>query len=145
MPLMSVRDIDFAALGDLRGRYGAMYPRGRIVFREGDTGTELFVVLQGAVDMTTRDAWSGEPRLVRTLVPGEFFGEMSCFCDRPRAATAVVREDAVLLCLNQVAITELLARSPRFARGVIQTLCDRIQADTHDVARARTLLSDPDR
>ena len=142
---MAVRDIDFAALRDLRGRYGANYPRGRVLFHEGDTSTDFYVVLQGAVDMATRDSWSGEPRLVRTVTPGEFFGEMSCFCERPRAATAIVREDAVLLCLGQAAINDLLARSPRFARGVIQTLCDRIQADTEDVARARTYLSDPGR
>ena len=140
---MAVRDLDFAALRDLRGRFGAAYPRGRVLFHEGDTSTDFYVVLQGSVDMAIRDPWSREPRLVRTVQAGEFFGEMSCFCDRPRAATAVIREDAVLLCLSQTAINELLARSPRFARGVIQTLCDRILADTDDLARARTKLSHP--
>lgn len=142
---MAIRDIDFAALRDLRGRFGAAYPRGRVLFHEGDTSTDFYVVLQGSVDMTVRDTWSGEIRLVRTVRVGEFFGEMSCFCERPRAATAVVRDDAVLLCLSQAAINDLLGRSPRFARGVIQTLCDRIQADTADVARARTQLGDPGR
>ena len=34
---MPVRDIDFAALRDLRGRFGAAYPRGRVLFHAGDT------------------------------------------------------------------------------------------------------------
>lgn len=47
-----------------------------------------------------------------------------------RAATTVVRDDAVILTLNQAAINDLLSRSPKFARDVIQTLCDRIRSDT---------------
>lgn len=137
---MPVRDIDFQALRDLRGHHGAEYPRGRVLFHEGDTSTEMYVVLQGAVDMVVHSAWKPTTRVVRTVGTGEFFGEMSCFCGRPRAATAVVREDAVLLRLSQVALNDLLARSPRFAKGVIQTLCDRVMADTEIVARARVLL-----
>jgi CRP-like cAMP-binding protein len=137
---MPIRDIDFAALRNLRDRFGAAYTRGRVLFHEGDTSTEFYVVLQGSVDMATRDPATGEPRLIRTVRQGEFFGEMSCFCVRPRAATAVVREDAVLLSVSQAAMNDLLARSPRFAKGVIQTLCDRIVADTEAITLARAQL-----
>src|SRR5438270_136700 len=86
---------------------GVTLARGR--FHEGDTSTEFYVVLQGSVDMATRDAATGQPRLIRTVRQGEFFGEMSCFCERPRAATAVVREEAVLLSMSQAAMNDLLA------------------------------------
>jgi CRP-like cAMP-binding protein len=142
---MAVRDLDFAALRDLRGRYGAIFPRGRVVFHEGETTTDFYVVLQGSVDLVSRDPVTGAGRVIRTVSSGEFFGEMSCFCERARSATAVARDEAVLLCLGQAAINDLLARSPRFARGVIQTLCDRILADTDDVARARQQLGDAPR
>lgn len=126
---MTVRDIDFEALRDLRGRFGAAYPRGRVLFHEGETSTDFYVVLKGAVELASRDPATGQLRPLRAVRPGEFFGEMACFCDRPRAASAIVSEDAVVLRLSQVAINDLLARSPRFARGVIQTLCDRLLAD----------------
>jgi CRP-like cAMP-binding protein len=139
---MPVRDIDFQALRDLRGHYGAEYPRGRVVFQAGETSTEMYVVLQGTVDMVVQGPWKPTTCVVRSVGPGEFFGEMACFRGRPRAAHAVVREDAVLLRLSQVAINELLARSPRFAKGVIQTLCDRLEADTDVVGRANAVLSE---
>ena len=132
-----VRDIDFAALRELRDRFGAQYPRGQILFRAGEESTDFYVVLQGAVDIVTRSP-GGKGRVIRTVRVGEFFGEAECFCDPPRAATTVVREDAVVLRLNQSAINDLMTRSPKFARGVIQTLCDRIRADTEQVVEARS-------
>src|SRR4051812_16430697 len=98
---MPIRDIDFPALRNLRDQFGAAYPRGRVLFHAGDTSTDFYVVLQGVVDMVVRDSTTGDPMVVRSVHAGEFFGEMSCFCDRPRAATAVVRDDAVFLCMGQ--------------------------------------------
>jgi CRP/FNR family cyclic AMP-dependent transcriptional regulator len=132
-----MRDIDFAALRALRDRFGAHYPRGKILFRAGELNTDFYVVLQGSVDIVTRSP-DGTGRVIRTVGVGEFFGEAECFCDQPRAATTVVREDAVILTLNQAAINDLLSRSPKFARGVIQTLCDRIRSDTEQVVEARS-------
>ena len=50
----------------------------------------------------------------------------------------ILAEDSVLLSFDQSAILELLQHSPRFARGMIQVLCDRIADDTAAVAEART-------
>lgn len=142
---MPVRDIDYAALGDLRRRDGAADPRGRVVAPEGDTRAALDVVLQGRVDMAARDRDGGEPRLVRIVAPGEFIGDTSGVRERPCAATAVVHEAAVLLCSSQAAIAGLRARCPWLARGVIQASCDNIQADAADVERGGTQPSDAGR
>ena len=45
-----IRDLDFESLGSLRTRFGAAYPRGRVIFRQGESSTELFVVLRNPYD-----------------------------------------------------------------------------------------------
>jgi hypothetical protein len=60
---------------------------------------------------------------------------MSCFSGLPRSATAIAAEDSVLLFFNQDTAIQLLRASPRFALGVIQTLCDRIRGSNERIAR----------
>ena len=129
------RDIDFTMLRQLRSRFGAIYPRGRVVFHQNETSSTFFVVLQGSVEMHAADPLTGESMVVRRVGPGEFFGEMACFCERPRAATAITSEESVLLSFSRADVLEMLRTSPKFALGVIQTLCDRMLADGAMIAR----------
>jgi CRP-like cAMP-binding protein len=121
------RNIDFEALRALRDRHGATFPRGRMICREGDTTSQFYVVLQGSVDVSQRDRLTGQRRVLDTIPPGGFFGEMSCFGGSPRSATCVAAEDAVVLSFTQETAIQLLHASPQFALGVIQTLCDRLR------------------
>src|SRR4051812_46571866 len=67
-------------------RFGKAFPPGTILFKEGDTGKEMYVIQSGKVRIskTVRDV---EKTLVE-LPAGEFFGEMSILNDKPRSATA---------------------------------------------------------
>ena len=71
------------------------FSKGSEIFKEGDTGKEMYVVQSGKVRISkvVRDV---EKTLV-DLGAGEFFGEMAILNDRPRSATATVTEDAELL------------------------------------------------
>ena len=129
------RDIDFAALRRLRGRYGVAYPPGVVVFHEGEASTDMYVVVQGKIGLSAVDPQTRKYRTVRVVGPGEFFGEMACFMDQPRTATAVAIEQSVLLAISRSAALELMGSSPRFALGVIQTLCDRILTDGELIAQ----------
>ena len=132
---MTARDIDVHALAEMNSSYGVKYPRGRVIFREGDTSNDMYVVLDGSVGLTVRDPDSGEARLVRLVTRGEFFGEISCFLGRSRSATAIAAEDAVLLTFSRDAAIQMLRTRPRFAVGVIQTLCDRIVRDGETIVK----------
>jgi CRP-like cAMP-binding protein len=126
-PAASIRNIDFEALRALRDRHGAVYPKGRVIFRHGDTSPEFYVVLQGSVELSLTDKESGVKQVLHVAPPGDFFGEMSCFGGDPRSATAIANEDnTVLLQFNQETAIQLLRASPRFTLGVIQRLCDRV-------------------
>jgi CRP-like cAMP-binding protein len=128
------RNIDVEALRGLRDRHGAAFPRGRVICREGDTTSQFYVVLQGAVEVWQRDRATGQKRVLFTIPAGGFFGEMSCFSGLPRSATCVAAEDSVLLFFNQETAVQLLGASPRFALGVIQTLCDRLRGANERIA-----------
>ena len=60
-----------------------------MLFREGETGKEMFVLQSGkvAITKTVRDT----EKILAMLGPGEFFGEMAIISNRPRNATATVR------------------------------------------------------
>lgn len=138
-----LRNIDFEALRSLRDRHGAAFPRGRVLFREGDTSAEFYVVLQGAVEVFVKDPQTGQQHPLFKYGPGGFFGEMSCFSGLPRSATAICAEDSVLLFFNQDTAIQLMRTSPRFALGVIQTLCDRVRAANERIVRLSAVVGDP--
>jgi NADH dehydrogenase len=71
-------------LGGGRGATQAHYEPGETVFDEGDTGDSLYMILSGQVEVIKR--FAGEPQVVRTLGPGEYFGEMALLGRHPRSA-----------------------------------------------------------
>lgn len=59
---------------------------GAVVFREGDSGRELFVLLDGEMEVLKHSKRKLEAR-VAVLGPGDWFGEMSILDVMPRSAT----------------------------------------------------------
>ena len=60
---------------------------GDVIFEEGSSGRELFVVLEGRVDIAKMNGAS--KTVIVTLGKGEFFGEMAVIDGSSRSATAV--------------------------------------------------------
>src|SRR5437660_11396077 len=79
-------------------RFGREFPKGHVLFREGEPGKEMFVVQSGKVRISkkVRDV---EKTLV-IIGAGAFFGEMSILNNKPRSATATIEEDAKLLIID---------------------------------------------
>jgi NADH:ubiquinone reductase (H+-translocating) len=71
-------------LGGGRGATQAHYEPGEIVFEEGDTGDSLYMILAGQVEVLKQIG--AESHVVRTLGPGEYFGEMALLGRHPRSA-----------------------------------------------------------
>src|SRR5882757_8651026 len=59
-----------------------------VIFEEGSTGRELFVVLEGKIDIVKTSSDAGKTLIV-TLGKGEFFGEMAVIDGSSRSATAI--------------------------------------------------------
>lgn len=68
---------------------------GEVVFREGDEGDAMYVVLGGQIRISKMVAGAGEEALA-FVGRGDFFGEMALIDDRPRSATATAHESGAL-------------------------------------------------
>jgi CRP-like cAMP-binding protein len=108
-------------LGQLAVRFFAKaYDGGEIVFHQGDPGKALFVVVDGAVSITQTTA-HGEHAL-RTLGPGECFGELALIDDFPRSATARVSVPARLLILYKTDFDALVEGNRAIAVVIMRNL-----------------------
>jgi CRP-like cAMP-binding protein len=114
-----VREIGlFGGLGDdvLRSFVAALevstLPAGGVVFKEGDSGRELFVILDGEVEVLRRSKRGHETR-VAILGPGDWFGEMSILDVLPRSATTQVLAPTRLLRLTAHELDTLYRKDMR--------------------------------
>lgn len=80
---------------------------GEVVFREGDPGNALYLILEGKVRISREVGGMGEEALA-VLGPGEAFGEMALIDMTPRSADARVHERCRLLVISKEALEDLL-------------------------------------
>ena len=82
---------------------------GAMVFKEGDSGREMYVVLDGEMEVLRRSKRNVEAR-VAILGPGDWFGEMSILDIMPRSATVRVIAPSRLLRLTTQDLDALYRR-----------------------------------
>jgi CRP-like cAMP-binding protein len=100
---------------------------GEAVFREGDPGDVMYVLLTGAVDLKKR-VEGGETVLSTVDEPNEYFGEMALIDGRPRSASAVAVKDSKLLVVDRPAFEAMILTNGRFALKIIKVLSERIRS-----------------
>ncbi len=110
--------------GDLLRRFARDFPAGTVLFREGDPGGEMFVVQRGKVSISARVG--AVEKVLSTLGPGEFFGEMSILNRAPRSATAACVEDCQLLVVDARTFEAMVRASSEIAVRMIQKLAGRL-------------------
>ncbi|MFX0538515.1 Crp/Fnr family transcriptional regulator [Ornithinimicrobium sp. Y1847] len=122
----------FSALaeGDAERLMESMTPhrlaRGEVVFREGDPGDSLYVVLSGKVKLA-RTSGDGRENLLSVLGPGEMFGELSLFDPGPRLTTAYVVSNTEFISLGNEALRAYLADHPEVAMQMLAGLAHRLR------------------
>jgi CRP-like cAMP-binding protein len=109
----------------LAERFGVSLPGGTTVFRQGDPGGSVYVIRAGRVRVLKES--SGRQRMVTTLGPGDFFGEMAVVTGRPRSATVEVVEDAELLKVPAGKLQEMVAGTGEVAIRLIRHLAERLE------------------
>lgn len=107
--------------------------RGHVVFREGDTGDRLFVVLDGKVKIS-RASSDGRENLLAVLGPGEMFGELSLFDPGPRTATATAITDCTLASLDHDDLRPVLFERPGVAVNLLRALAERLRRTNEAMA-----------
>lgn len=108
------------------GRFVQEYKAGEAIFREGDIGKEMFVILSGKVSIV-RHVDQGERALLAELAEGEMFGEMALVAEGRRFATALVTEDETkVVRIDQARFVYLVSQQPAFALSVIRMMAQRL-------------------
>src|SRR5574342_1343961 len=112
-------------------RFGREFPRGTVLFREGDPGREMFVIQAGRVDISKRVG--GSEKILSTLGQGEFFGEMSILNNAPRSATATCADDSKLLVIDPKTFEAMVRGNAEIALRMIKKLAARLQEADHQI------------
>ena len=111
-------------------KFGKSFPKGTILFREGDLGREMFIVQQGKVQVRKRVGATEE--ILAELSAGEFFGEMALLIGQDRSATVQVIEDSKLLVVNPETFASLLRSDIEIALKMLKKMAARLRAmDEH--------------
>ena len=98
-------------------------PAGRVLIRQGDVGRELFVLVDGKVEVEQ------DGKKLGTKSSGDFLGEIAVVTRRPRTATVTTVTDVRVLVLTDLNFKRLLADVPSISVKVLKALGDRLAAD----------------
>ncbi|MGB7873662.1 MAG: cyclic nucleotide-binding domain-containing protein, partial [Anaerolineales bacterium] len=102
------------------------YPTGTVLCREDKIENIFYMILEGDVEVT-KDINKNEARLLQTLGPGDFFGEMALIHNAPRAATVTAKTDLVVLELEKESFDKVLKRSNSIALAMVHEISNRLR------------------
>ncbi len=94
---------------------------GQVIFCEGETGHEMFIVRTGTVDLRVGDS------VVETVVQGGVFGEMALVDPAPRSATAVAGPGCSLVLVEERSFNDLLRRVPGLGLEIMRVMARRLR------------------
>ena len=105
-------------------RHGArpfVFDAGEKVFLEDDTGTGLFIIKSGRVDVITYGT------VLENVRAGGIVGEMALIDDGSRSAAAIAAEPTEVFSLDKPAFLALIREQPEFALHVMRLLTYRLR------------------
>jgi CRP/FNR family cyclic AMP-dependent transcriptional regulator len=106
---------------------------GSVIFREGESGDKLYIVLDGRVRISKFIPGVGEEALA-VLDRGDFFGEMALIDDKPRSADAKAHEgDATVLSIDRATLNEILGMDPHASLQFLNLLCRMISRRLREI------------
>jgi CRP-like cAMP-binding protein len=115
---MAVEDVLFQ-------RLGKVFPPGTVLFHEGETGKEMYVIHSGKIKISKKVR--EEEQTLATLGAGEFFGEMAIMNNKPRSATATILEESKILVIDPKTFEAMIKNNTEIAVRMIKKLAARLQ------------------
>jgi CRP-like cAMP-binding protein len=99
------------------------FEEGVVIFVEGQAAGEMYIVRNGTVTLRR----GGE--ILKTLDPGEIFGEMGLIDHAPRTATAVAGPGCRLTAIDEPALNRLVQKVPGFALELLRLVVRRLRRE----------------
>lgn len=101
------------------------YAAGAVIFLEGDSAPALYYIQAGWIKVVKMSP-DGREQILYFWGPGDTFGGIGVFINRPMPATAIALEPTGLWLLRRDAITQLLTTQPAMAVQVIECMANRM-------------------
>ena len=95
-------------------------PEDKVLMKQGEHGREFFVLIDGTVDVIQ------DGRTVKSMGPGDFFGEIALITKIPRSATVKATSPLRTLVIDDRAFRGLLDHSPEIQLSVLKALAERV-------------------
>ena len=125
VPLFS--EMDEQEVAGIRAIMDEMkFKAGQVIIREGELGNLFYVITEGEVEITIRDA-GGSELVLHKAGPGDFFGELSMLTNEPRSARVRALENLTTLALEREDFFEFLRTHTHAAIDVMVELGGRLR------------------
>src|SRR6478672_2759071 len=109
----------------LLARFGKRFSTGDVIFREGEPGSEAYLLQEGRVRLIKRVR--AVERSLMVLRPGDLFGESAFITGAPRSSTAIALSDGAALALDNATFQNLLENNRSVASRIVQQLVRRLR------------------
>ncbi len=101
------------------------FPKGTVIMREGDSGNAAYIIASGQCEV--RKTISGVEQVLKTLGPGEVFGEMAVLTESARTATVVATADTTALVVTGTVMQQELGLMKPWMARLLQTIAERFR------------------
>ncbi|MGK5091927.1 MMPL family transporter [Deltaproteobacteria bacterium TL4] len=126
---MTLRETKLATLMG----YPVHLKEGEILFREGEVGKELYVIIEGGIDVYWDAEQHEEETLLVSLPQGAAFGEMGLFRQAKRAASTRASKNTKLLALTDTVLSNVQQRYPLVATKLFLQLAANLYESIHKI------------
>ena len=113
-------------------KYGKGFKPGEVIFREGEEGSEMFIIQSGKVRIVKRSR--DEEKTLGVLTDGDFFGEMAVIDKGPRSATAVADTDCQIIVFNDKVFESQIQVNPTIAKKIMKRMSARLREANERIA-----------
>ncbi len=106
-------------------KFGRMFTKDTYVFRQGDTGQEMYYILMG--NMRVEKTAGQIKKVLAEMGPGEYFGEMAALIEAPRTASVQATEDSNVAVIDGGTFRSLLRESGDVSLFMLKEFSNRIR------------------
>ena len=103
---------------------------GTALFREGDPGDSLYILLRGRLNVSVLDPETGQEKLLGETAPGEAIGEIGLLTDDTRSASLWATRDSRLIRISQASFDALAEKNPNLLRRLAKVVVNRLRKRT---------------
>ena len=109
------------------------FPRGHVIFNEGEPGDRLYIIVSGKVKLGRRSP-DGRENLLTIMGPSDMFGELSIFDPGPRTSTATTVTEVRAVSMDRDALKAWIDQRPEIAEQLLRVLARRLRRTNNNLA-----------